>query len=341
MSSVRELIEVLMNASVSRGEVSAVEVGDAAKKLFDPSSGLKPDELLPLFSILPREALPPGVFIALLPRFFEAEKQLGRNDASMKLVQSDFAGLEPHTGKAFVDVANIALSRVPFKDGAASESIAASCLKWSLAVLAEAGRTDNAAAVASRSCAILAQTIRSSSFFFYAPIVDGLRAVANQSLLPAGVKAVVDGLVEPVLVQAAGLAAYQEFDKKSGKQLKDVFADAGVELDASTLERKARMIGLTKVLAGKTGQTCTIAEIAKGLGCDSSLDLAENTVIDAATANLVTVQIDKNAGTMQLLDIAVLRFDPSAWKALKKRVDDFVAITDRVAAQYDLPKLIN
>lgn len=350
MSHIRDLIDVLMNASVSRGEVSTEDVAAAAKKLFlDPATTIKPDELIPLFTILPRAHLPAETLLAILPRFFDAEKQLGRNDASTDLVMSDFAGLAPFTGKAFVEAANTALTRVPFQDGAASEALAAACLKWSLAVLAEANKIENAPVVAARSCAIIAQTIRSSSFFFFAPIVDALRAV-NQKLLPECAKVVVDSLIEPVLVQAAGLAAYVDFEKKHGKQLAACFAACGVAeadtaINSAQLSRKSRMIGLTKVLAGKTGQNCTIADIAKGLGLSgaqagdkAALDLAENTVIDAATANLVAVQIDKNnGGDVQLLDIAVLRFDAAAWRSLKKRVDDFVAVTDRVAKQYELP----
>src|SRR5947207_39004 len=105
MATVRDFVDVLMSASVSRSQVEDEKAADAARALVIDFS-LKPDELLSFFELIPHHAVPSATFQALLPRFFDAEKQLGRNDASRSLVLSGFRGCTPHSGKGFVQIAS-------------------------------------------------------------------------------------------------------------------------------------------------------------------------------------------------------------------------------------------
>ena len=338
MATVRELIDTLMQAAISRGEVEPAAVAAAAKRLVCDCN-LKPDELLPLFEVLPRAELQGEVFQSLLAKFFDAEKQLGRTDASRSLIMSDFAGcVVPAKGQAFVQLASTALSRIEFKDGPAHEDICGAVLKWSLVVLQEAAAAGLKDLVAARATAIIAMTLKRSSFFFFAPVVDALRAV-KAHLVPA-TNAVVEGLLEAVLVQAGGMAAFDEFQKKSGADLKALCDAAGIPVDLVSLQRKARMISTSKILSAPANKgRFAIGDVAAALGLNKAtdVDLAENIVLDAATADLVSVQIDRAAATVIVMDTAVLRFDPAAWQGLKKRVDDLVAVTDRLATAYALP----
>lgn len=342
------LINVLINAGVSRGEVASKTVAEAATALVKDTT-LKPEELLALFEIIPRDEIPADVFqTVIIPRFLDAEKQLHRIDASKSLVTSGFRGCAaPYTSKAFVQIASEALTRVAEKEGAvlasstANEDLFNDVLTWSLRVLAAATAENMAAEAVGRANTIIAMTLNKSSFFFFAPIVDALRAA--KKLLPAGTTAVVESLLEDVLVQAAGPAAFDAFTKKNGADLAKIFADAKVTLDQAALQRKARMIALTKILKiapNTTSRVVKIAEVTAGLalaaGQESDNNTAENTVIDAATADLLSVQIDRAQGTIRVMDTAVLRFDSAAWKSLKKRVDDVVAVTDRLAQKYEL-----
>src|SRR3989338_3972653 len=95
------LINVLINAGVSRGEVDSKVVAAAATAIVGDSN-LKPEELLALFEIIPRDEIPADVFQSVvIPKFFAAEKLLGRIDASKSLVTSGFRGCAaPYTSKA-------------------------------------------------------------------------------------------------------------------------------------------------------------------------------------------------------------------------------------------------
>jgi hypothetical protein len=344
MPSIKEHVDTLLEASISNGrEVSKEQVSAAAKALIN-DSGLKPDELLPLFEIIPREAVSAEVFQSLIPKFFEAEKQLGRIDASKSLVVSGFRGCNPASGKSFVQIASTALSRVAIKEGisTANEDLFADVLSWSLRVLSQAAAENLAEETAGRANTIIVMTLKKSSFFYFAPIVDALRAVKKH--LPATTAAVVDGLLEDVLVQANGAQAFDAFLKKSQADLAKIFASVEVELDVAALQRKVRMVALTKILRDlqqkSNGAAVKISDVATGLGVTTgdavATETAENTVIDAATAGLVAVQIDRASGTIRVMDTAVLRFDAAAWKDLKKKVDGIIQITDGLAKTYGL-----
>lgn len=355
MSSVRQQIDVLLNASISRGEVSSSEVSAAANALINDSN-LKPDELLPLFEVIPREAISSEVFQALIPKFLDAEEKLGRIDASKSLVVSGFRGCAPQSGKIFTKIASTCLNRVALKEGVntANEELFSGILNWSLRVLASAAAENMTEEAVGRANTVIAMTLKKSSYFFFAPVVDALRAV--KKILPANINTVVEGLLEDVLVQANGITALEAFMKKSSAELDKIFAAAQVSFEPAALQRKVRMIALTKILrpaaaaaAGSssptatttstsTSRTVSFSEVASGLGGGVSEELAENTVIDAATADLVSVQIDRAEKKIRVMDTAVLRFDKGAWMALKKRVESVVAVTDKLASSYELPQ---
>lgn len=263
------------------------------------------EDLLAIFKLFPRR-----LTYNQIKAMAAAETALKSQDISQLLIASDFDEYE-ELRSSKPELFDFLVDHVVTTIGSGDALTLPKVQNWRTYLLKAKSKVD----LEKHAVALMTAALISPSQYIFEPIVD---VVSNLTLATPKAKSLFT-LLKDVMIEATGLEGLAKFEKAN--------AGAVEELGSATIiKRKAQLLSLCKLLAGK--REATFDDLKKALSVSTDEEV-ESAVIDATLAGIIDAAVSKEDRRVTVHSVESLKFDKEAWKALEGQLDRWIQIVER------------